>query len=94
MAAYEINCINKNDRYSIYERITHVGGPNNGSGSKWKVTVPDAIDGMRTKGWTFYVMQSGRKVNVIIAEGPNGPYLKTEADSINQNNLLSLPECR
>jgi hypothetical protein len=93
MAAYEIDCINKDDRYNIYERITNIGGPDNGSG-RWRVTVAAAINGMRTHGWTFYVIRGGYRVNVEISRGPSGQeYLKTEPDATGANNLLSLREC-
>ncbi|MEO7867033.1 MAG: hypothetical protein ABIU54_05265 [Candidatus Eisenbacteria bacterium] len=39
-----IRCINKNDRYNPYERITHIGGVNAGQ-TNWKLTQIDAISG-------------------------------------------------
>lgn len=95
MAAYQIDCINKDDRRNIYERILAVGGPENGSGQRWHVSLDDAIDGMKNKGWTFYVVRGGVRVEVERAEGPSGKeYLRTKPDSTGANNLLSLPECR
>jgi hypothetical protein len=84
----EIKCINKSDRYSAHERIKSIGGPG------WKLTVPEAIAGIKSGKWRFYVNQVGRKVWVIIAVSAAGnEYLKTENDGEQPNNLLSLPEC-
>ena len=91
--SHEIKCINKLDRENIHERITHVGGVN-GDGTRWRITQHDAIEGIKRKEWIFYVTQNSKKVNVIAATSRYGyEYLKTEADTTEVNNLLSLPEC-
>jgi len=44
--------------------------------------------------FSFYVIVNGKVVDVIIATSSAGnKYLKTEADGVMPNNLLSLPEC-
>lgn len=90
--AYRIDCINKDDRYSPHERIRNVGGPN-GDGTRWWITLDEAIAGILGGRWSFYVHAGGRSVNVVVAEHDGRKYLKTEADGYSPDNLLSLPEC-
>ena len=52
--SHEIKCINKSERYNIHERILSIGGISN-DGSKWKLSLTDAIEGIENNKWTFYV---------------------------------------
>jgi hypothetical protein len=93
--SHRVTCINKDDRYDPYERITHIGGTTGANGEKrWRITLREAIDGIESGRWSFFVNQGGRVTNVFVAVSPYGnTYLKTEADDSEPNNLLSLPEC-
>lgn len=89
----QVRCINKSDRYDQHDRITHIGGLNS-DGSRWKLTQTDAIHGIESGKYAFYVEKERKTANVIIATSRFGnKYLKTEADGEHPNNLLSLPEC-
>lgn len=88
----EIRCINKDDRFNPYDRITHVGGY---QGRRWKLTLNEAIQYIENGDWAFFTTSPrGHKVWVEVAVSRYGnKYLKTEADGDTPDNLLSLPEC-
>ena len=91
---HEVLCVNKSDRPNPHERIINIGGRNT-DGTAWKVSQAEAIEGIESGKWAFYVNRGGHPVNVVVAVSRYGhKYLKTESDSEHPNNLLSLPECR
>ncbi|PWG79532.1 DUF3892 domain-containing protein [Pararcticibacter amylolyticus] len=87
----QISCINKDDRYSPYERIQNIGGVH--GGSRWRLSVSEAIKCIEQSKYSFYTKVNDHVRNVVIASRNGVKYLKTEADSDTPDNLLSLPEC-
>ncbi|WP_084788862.1 DUF3892 domain-containing protein [Bradyrhizobium sp. Cp5.3] len=87
-----IRCINKTDRMNPHERIRNVGGANS-DGSRWKQSVDQTIREIENSEWEFFVSEAARTVEVIVAKHNGHKYIKTTADGVQPDNLLSLPEC-
>jgi hypothetical protein len=88
----EISCVNKQPRTDPHQRISYVGG-RNPDGTRWKLSLDDAIAGIESGKWTFWTMGGGYRANVVIAWHNMNKYLKTVADTVQPDNLLALPEC-
>jgi hypothetical protein len=87
VADCRVTCINKANRQSIHESITHLGG--NG----WKLTRQQVIDRIDGHTDTFYTLVNGKRANVGVVRHRPHDYVQTYADGQWNNNLLSLPEC-
>ena len=90
MADVMVTCINKLPRNNPHEGITHLGGTGGGG---WRWSSEQVIDSINAKSNTFYTLVNGKRANIHVVKGPNGPYLQTYADQQLNNNLLALPEC-
>lgn len=90
----KVSCIKKTPRFDPHDRIRAIGGVN-ADGSRWELTQDQAIAGIQSGKYTFYVQQPGyQRVEIIVAVSASGrKYLKTKADGEQPNNLLALPEC-
>lgn len=91
MADVQITCITK-PQYGVHEHINHVGNSQRG----WKWPVEDVVKSIEAKTHTFYVLDSrtGKRADVGVVRSQNHPpYIRTYADGIWNDNLLSLPIC-
>lgn len=92
MSEYLVTCINKPNRDSQHEHITHIGNISD----NWRMTREEAIRRIDSKEQAFYTLPAGsnKKVYIgVVREQGKAPYLRTYADGYYNNNLLSLPEC-
>lgn len=89
---FEVNCINKPNRESKHEHITHIGHTINA----WRLTREVAIQRIDNKAEAFYTVdpESKKKVYIdVVREAGKNPYLRTHADGEWNNNLLAQQEC-
>jgi hypothetical protein len=94
MADYRIDCINKPNRNSPHEHITHVGGPNPDDNGRWKDTVPHVVQFIENKQHTFYTKEGNASAWVGVRTSAAGnKFLQTYADGVWKDNLLALSEC-
>ena len=93
MSEYPVTCINKPNRQSAHEHITHIGNISN----NWRMPREEAIRRIDSKKDDFYTVDktTGKKVyiGVVRGDGNKDPYLRTHADGKWNDNLLALPEC-
>lgn len=94
MANYRIDCINKPDRNSTREHITHVGGPNSDGSGRWRDTVENVVKHIESKTHAFYTSEGGVTAWVGVRTSSSGrKYIQTYADGVWKDNLLALKEC-
>lgn len=91
MADVQVTCIIKPHPFSPHEHITHLGNP-----PRWVWTREQVINSIETGTNTFYVVDpiSRKRANVgVVREAGKVPYLRTYADGVWNDNLLSLNQC-
>ncbi len=92
MARYRVVCITKRGgHYNPHERISDVGIAT-AQGTQ-RYPQEQVISWLDNRVHSFYVMRGGQSVEVIVAAHRERKYLTTQADGIEPNNLLALPEC-
>jgi len=93
MQEFEVNCINKPNRQSSHEHITHIGNAN----TNWRITRESAIQRIDGKAEQYYTLDktTGKRVyiGVVRNDGGKAPYLRTHADGKWNDNLLAQQEC-
>lgn len=92
MNEFHVTCINKPNRESTHEHITHIGNVAQG----WKISRQSAIERIESKKESFYTVDpaTGKRAYIgVVREPGKAPYLRTQSDGKWNNNLLSLAEC-
>lgn len=92
MKEFEVNCINKIDRNSWHESISHIGNSIGG----WRLTKESAIRRIESKEEAYYTVDktTGKRAYIgVVREQGKNPYLRTYADGKWNDNLLAQPEC-
>lgn len=96
MSEYEVTCINKPDRNSPHEHITHIGNITNTPPNRWRMARETAIAQIDSGQSRFFTVDksTGKKCYVAVVREPGKhPYLRTHADGKYNDNLLAQPEC-
>jgi hypothetical protein len=94
MTDYRIDCVNKPNRSSSHEHITHVGGPNPDGTGRWKDSVPNVVRFIENQQHRFYTKEGNASAWVGVRTSAAGnKFLQTYADAVWKDNLLALPEC-
>jgi hypothetical protein len=94
MADVQVTCINKTNRMSEHEHITHLGNPR--ANPPWKWTREQVIQSIEERTNTFYVLDplNGKRADIGVQRvAGRAPFVQTYADGQWNNNLLSLNEC-
>jgi hypothetical protein len=92
MADVQVTCITKPHPQSSHEHITHLGNP----AGNWKWAREQVIASIEAKSNTFFVRdpKSGKRADVGVVYPENrAPYVRTYADGVWNDNLLSLNQC-
>jgi hypothetical protein len=94
MTDYRIDCVNKPDRNSRHESITHVGGPKPDGSARWKDTTANVVALIEGKQRRFYTQEGSATAWVGVRTSVTGhKFLQTYADNVWKDNLLALREC-
>lgn len=92
MADVQVTCIKKSHALSTHEHITHLGNPQ----SNWMWTREQVIASIDAKMNTFFVKDpnTGKRADIgVVRPADRAAYLRTYADGVWNDNLLSLNQC-
>ena len=70
-------------------RVTAIGGTNS-DGKSWKMSADQAVDGIKSGKYKFYITIDGKGTWIVLDQQQGKDVLKSEGDS---SILTSLPEC-
>jgi hypothetical protein len=88
MTDVEVTCVNRKPGTNAHDCITHLAGPS------WRWTRQQVLSSIEAGTNTFYTLEHGRRADVAIVSGANGPCLRARTSGRWTDDLLALPECR
>lgn len=88
MTDVQVTSVNRQPGSQAHDGITHLAGPS------WRWTRQQVLDSIESGTNTFYTLDHGRRADVGVATGTNGPCLRARANGRWTDDLLALPECR
>ena len=89
----QITCVNQGNRQDIHERIAYIGGLNE-NGSRWRMTRQEAVHGIESGEYEFFIKKKGIIYEVVIDVSRfDYKYLKVISDGEEPSSLLNFPEC-
>jgi Protein of unknown function (DUF3892) len=96
MKEFLVTCINKPNRMSSHEHISHIGNITNDPANRWRLAREEAIRRIEAKEEAFYTVDraTGNKMYIdVVRETGRNPFLRTHADGKWNDNLLAQTEC-
>lgn len=96
MKEFQVTCINKPNRMSSHEHITHIGNITNDPANRWRLAREEAIRRIEAKEEAFYTVDraTGNKMYIdVVRETGRNPFLRSHADGKWNDNLLAQTEC-
>jgi hypothetical protein len=92
MADVQVTCITKPHPQSPHEHITELGNPKVG----WKWSRDQVVASIDARTDTFFVVdpRTGKRAYIgVVRPAGRAAYLRTHADGVWNDNLLSLDRC-
>ena len=96
MNEFMVTCINKPNRMSSHEHITHIGNITNDPAHRWRLAREEVIRRIDAKEEAFYTVDraTGNRMYIgVVRETGRNPFLRTHADGKWNDNLLAQTEC-
>jgi hypothetical protein len=87
----QVSCIKHTGSRDQHGHILGIGGVY--EGKRYYYPEPDAIKEIENGNIKFYTSVNGNSAWVIVVPFNGHKILKTEADGVKADNLLSLPQC-
>lgn len=91
MKRLRILCSKKNNSKEYNPEITHIGGVN-GTGDRWSISVQEAIKGIQSGQFEFYIVEDFKEINASIIDR-DLPSLFVTSPGHLHNFLEDLPDC-